>query len=277
MGETLIPQPSGMPDYRMPRITRTDHESETIKNAMLKRKRELALKTGEVLSSHTFQDEDREANNETILIDIEGFGKAVFKPKPENPEDHFDERAYLRERAAYLISEFFDLNVVPTTVIRELDGRVGCAQEFIPETENAFDYKNAKEAEDPNFKFKDEPLFQDDLNKIWILDLITLNSDRNYSNLLIEDGKLHAIDNGECFILGLLSYFSMYDKKVPTVIANKIREFCNSEERQKSLYVQMRDLLSPEESEQLFDRIFKINDAIQSKGTITETDFRLAA
>ncbi len=122
---------------------------------------------------------------------------AVYKPREgERPLWDFPRGTlHLREYAAFLISHALNWPVVPPTVIRSGPHGAGSIQLFIDH--------------DPNihyFTFEGDPLFQEQLQKIVLLDFLINNADRKGGHVLLEteaDGqqpnRLWAIDHGICF------------------------------------------------------------------------------
>ena len=78
--------------------------------------------------------------NQTLYIKLKNDGSVVFKPKDGEAEMLAHLEQYKRERAAYLVDRFMGLNLIPATVIREIDGKIGSAQEFIPDTITGSEY-----------------------------------------------------------------------------------------------------------------------------------------
>lgn len=74
--------------------------------------------------------------NITTYIKLRDNGAGVFKPKNgENKSYDTSGSFFKRERASYLVDKFLGFNLVPPTVIREIDGQIGSVQEFIPDTD----------------------------------------------------------------------------------------------------------------------------------------------
>ncbi len=99
---------------------------------------------------------------------------------------------YPRECAGYLVSDHFELDIVPPTVIREIDGKIGSLQLFLsPEY-----YKNYSQGTSEEMKRIKEG---DDWGRIAILDWLLINNDRHSQNMMTDkqgEGILVAIDHG---------------------------------------------------------------------------------
>lgn len=147
---------------------------------------EKILKEGKTKEGKSLRDDGR-----VIFIKIRGNGAGIFKPKKKERDWIEKEKGthYRRERAAYLISRFLDLDLVPPTVIRNLGGKgVGSMQQFI---------KNAKGfaeiSPDENIRMKKTE--KEQLIKLWLFDYIIWNTDRHDNNYLFKKNKVYAIDN----------------------------------------------------------------------------------
>lgn len=191
--------------------------------------------------------------NKSFLIKLRGYNYGIFKPK--NGEHDFLRPAipggtyYKRERAAYLISKFLQLNLIPPTIIRKIDGDVGSLQKFIFGGVTA---SHCKSEELKNFSAKFQYLFA--------LDYMIFNSDRNWGNCLVENKKLYAIDNGLSFgndtlRIDYLNYIAIENHAIIKSLVNKIENFLNREERREELRLLTRDLLELSEINACFARI----------------------
>lgn len=176
----------------------------------------------------------------------------IFKPKD-------GEREYLRpavtggtyykrEYASYLINKFLGFNLIPATVIREIDGNIGSLQEFIPNAKIAMKHKE-KELE----KFCQEFI------NLFALDYIIYNSDRNWYNILITKNKLYAIDNSlafghDNFRIDYINYISPEISKI-YVIMEKINCFLKSQDKHEELQKLLQNLLKPGEIDACFARM----------------------
>jgi hypothetical protein len=95
---------------------------------------------------------------------------------------------FIRERAAYEVSEMLNLNVVPPCVVREINGQVGSVLEWADgRTASASHLTKDSHAN----------VRQDSLLKIAVLDFVIGNTDRHRGNFMVDnDGNAIAIDHG---------------------------------------------------------------------------------
>ena len=132
--------------------------------------------------------------NETELVDIEspnGHYTAVFKPVDGERADlraHIPGDYYLREAAASDLAEVLELDdFVPTTTVREINGRLGSVQGY-----RNNDLHSAFDADDP-FEY----LRRDFIGRVAAFDYLIGNQDRHYGNWLVSDsGRVVLIDHG---------------------------------------------------------------------------------
>jgi hypothetical protein len=127
-----------------------------------------------------------------VQIGLAGDGrraKAVFKTIDT------DGRRYVHEVAAYKLDRLLGLGMVPTTVLRAIDGTPGSVQLWV---ENAVN-ENNRRAE--NLQPDDLEAFESSVAAAKVFDLVIFNIDRNGSNTLITpiDWRLHLIDNERAF------------------------------------------------------------------------------
>lgn len=134
------------------------------------------------------------SSNATFLVDLriddEVPAQAIYKPmRGENPLWDFPGSLYIREIAAYQLSELLGWGHVPPTI--EVDGPagVGSLQLFIP-----------AEFEEHYFTLLDRQDFHTSFKEICAFDLVANNTDRKAGHVLLgHDGELWAIDNSLCF------------------------------------------------------------------------------
>ena len=146
------------------------------------------LRSGQLVVSGRLVD----ASNATLLADCklgEEIIKCIYKPiAGERPLWDFpDGNLASREFAAYLISEFMDLHLVPITMLRDGPFGMGMVQEWIE-----IDY----EIDLAKFFSQDDP----QLKKMALFDAVINNTDRKIGHLLPRsDGKLFGCDHGVTF------------------------------------------------------------------------------
>lgn len=138
--------------------------------------------------------------------------EAIFKPVRGEAKKFYAENGlghdYPREVGAYIVSEHFGLDLVPPTILREINGHVGSLQLFLPHQR----YKLASEA---MHRLDDEQLeafmHSPDVVNLQLLDWITANADRHVENYMLKvddrgapemrnnTPEVIAIDNGLAF------------------------------------------------------------------------------
>ncbi len=143
------------------------------------------LEDGEIRITHRLVD----ASNATLLGEIADYGKVIYKPiAGERPLWDFPEGTLAdREVAAYKFSSFLDLDLVPTTILREGPFGPGMVQRWIDVNEDydviAYGQSSA-----------------DELRMLALFDAIINNTDRKYGHLLLDDsGHLYGCDHGVTF------------------------------------------------------------------------------
>ncbi len=131
----------------------------------------------------------------------------VFKPyKGESSETKKKTQVncfYSRECAAYMVSEHFDFDVVPPTLIREVNGEVGSLQLFL-DHDYYLNFSNL-----PGEKI-DEAELSSDWHTIAILDWILANCERHWDNMMVDvenPSSIAAIDHG--IIFSSYNYYEM--------------------------------------------------------------------
>ena len=133
------------------------------------------------------------SSNGTYLVQVchEGqLSRAVYKPvHGERPLWDFAPGLYLREVAAYELSEALGWRFVPETVVREGPLGIGSLQRFVP-----------ADFSEHYFTLLERPEHHDVLKAICVFDLIVNNADRKGGHCLLgDDGRLWSVDHGLCF------------------------------------------------------------------------------
>jgi uncharacterized repeat protein (TIGR03843 family) len=144
------------------------------------------------------------ASNATLLVELAldgATGLAVYKPgRGERPLWDFPPRLFLREVAAYALSEALGWGLVPLTVRRH-DG---------PHGEGSLQAFVAADFGHHYFTLVEDPAHHPALMRICAFDLVANNADRKSGHCLLgPDGRIAAVDNGLCFHV---------DEKLRTVI-----------------------------------------------------------
>ncbi|MEK7580279.1 MAG: hypothetical protein AAB465_01535 [Patescibacteria group bacterium] len=199
--------------------------------------------------------------NESIVVKLKDDGRGIFKPlKGEEFSIRRDVGGDLfkRERAAYLVDKFLDLGLVPSTVIREIDGEIGSIQEFIPDTKFIGEF-----TEDERKQYKTE------LIKLFLFDAVIWNQDRHGHNFLLKDGKIYAIDNGYAFDSSSPLFYGDYaSEPIPEEIKEKFRKFLSWTNGLEILKTLLDELLTPRQAKACIARIKFLGDIMKKQGVL---------
>ncbi len=193
--------------------------------------------------------------NETIFVSLKDDGDGVFKPrKKEGDLDH------LNERAAYLVDRFLGFGMVPPTVIRELDKRVGSVQRFIP---------NTKMGKELTRKEEDQLIGEDKL-KLNILDFLIANTDRHGGNFLVRNGRIIAIDHGYSFHDLISSPYFRFNSppEITQEIKEKIKKLSFEEQSKSILKDLLLEILPLENVEAFFRRLQILTQTLEELGWV---------
>jgi len=149
--------------------------------------------------SDYLKEHHREATftNSVFFITFQSGIRAVFKPC-----SHDEIKYAYGEVAAFKAARFLELDFVPPTVLRTIDGKIGSLQLYV---ETSLDSQDRKQ-----FKWALEHANSDDLANLHLFHFVFGQWDSGPSNLLIHyDGKLVnliAIDNGNIVDLQHVRY-----------------------------------------------------------------------
>jgi Phosphatidylinositol 3- and 4-kinase len=150
---------------------------------------------GHLLTSRVTSDERMDGGiNETHFMAFEDGTQAVFKPQDGASKSmlYFNIRPgqdMEREAGAWEVAKIVGMqDMVPATVIRTVDGRVGSMQDFVP---------NATEAMSSERPFDGA----EDAARAAVFDAVIGNQDRHQGNWLVNEdtGKIALIDHGLSF------------------------------------------------------------------------------
>jgi hypothetical protein len=154
-----------------------------------------------------------------LLRDAELEAYAVYKPRRgERPLWDFpDGTLYLREVAAFVVSEALGWDLVPPTVLRDGPYGEGMLQLVVDADPNA------------NY-FTLGPEFRPQLQRIALFDLIVNNADRKGGHCLVgKDGRLWSIDHGICFHASPKLRTVIWDfvgEPIPLELLHDVEAFC---------------------------------------------------
>lgn len=121
--------------------------------------------------------------NSPMLVTFRDGTKGVWKPHREVWGSN-----YRAEVLAYELDKKFGFNLVPPTVERRLDGKIGSVQLYKIASQPTLDGRHLIHAR------------RDELNKLSLFDYLIDNRDRHGENVLVDRrGKVISIDNGDSF------------------------------------------------------------------------------
>lgn len=192
-------------------------------------------------------------------VDIDGTDAGIFKSKFYKGEINSDVE---HERAAYLISDILGFDFVPTTVLKTIDGKEGCLQEYVEDTQDLDEV--------------DESSLQDELYKYWIFRHLLRNPDGHNFNLLVKEGKIISIDHEASFDSDTPdpSYYdidrSYYGIKAPESLKEIFNSYLRDEAKQAMLKKELTGLISPHDTEVTLQRIKKFGYQLAVNGQIND-------
>lgn len=214
-------------------------------------------------------------SNSVYLVSFQGGSSGVFKPGDgerhlrEFPESHG--KLYLRERAAYLVSNKLNFNLIPPTVLRKIEngyGRKseGSVQDFIDDPKELIWDIDPSEVRHQLFELS-------------VFDYIIWNKDRKQENFFIKSKQVLATDNGLSFdkwppgwIPDNLEEYAT-DSPVPEKLLVNIRSFLNSPQDQRDLRSELLPLVPNQTIDIMYKRIGKVHSVL-SKGRFSRYDIR---
>ena len=134
------------------------------------------------------------SSNATFLVNVayaDVHAQAIYKPlRGERPLWDFEPGLHRREVAAYLLSEFLGLDLVPPTVLRDGPFGEGSMQWFVNVDHRQHYFTIHEERAD----------LHDKLRSVALFDILANNTDRKSGHVLIDgDGHIWGIDHGLCF------------------------------------------------------------------------------
>jgi hypothetical protein len=146
--------------------------------------------------------EEKAGANESKIIEIEGVGRAIFKPI-EGEDDSLLEEAGItegtlavREELAFLVSREMRMDNVPATTLREVKGETGSVQLWYEKGEIAAESKfTTSKPPIPYWVAKEE-------TKMKVYDCLIQGTDRHDHNYIVDEEKQSFIyiDNGLSFV-----------------------------------------------------------------------------
>ena len=201
-----------------------------------------------------------QGSNYTFLAMLEardgGQHNAIYKPRiGEAPLWDFpDGTLYLREYAAYLLSEALGWKFVPTTVIRQGPLGIGSVQLFIEHVEEA-----------SYFSILDSGKYTLELQRICLFDWVTNNADRKASHCLLgKDGHIWGIDHGLTFnsLPALRTViWDFLGHPIPEILKSEIGFALKSLDKHEEITESLESILDPNEILALRERMKHLTQA----------------
>lgn len=173
--------------------------------------------------------EEKELNGSSTgarFIKLRERGKAgIFKLAGSN-----------KERAAYVVDKFLNLNFVPATVLRNIGGETGSFQEFITHAKTGIE-------------ISDNKIPQEQLKELRFFDFLIGNGDRHDRNFLIKGKKIFAIDHHSSFWPGKWGYkrYEILGENIPPRLKDAISSFSKWQDGKRLLNGFLTELLTNEE------------------------------
>jgi hypothetical protein len=143
----------------------------------------------------TMRLDGREMNASFKDVNDEIQGRTTFDSGV--PEYNFTDK-YIYERAAYLLDRELAMNMVPVTVIREVEGKMGAITEWVPGVIDEGERQERKLDSDP----RSIRMRQTDVRRMF--DALIQNTDRNLGNTLydLDNWSVYLIDHSRAFRMG---------------------------------------------------------------------------
>lgn len=199
--------------------------------------------------------------NVSQFVTLKGDGAVVFKSYEGQDDQTIKE--YKTERAAYLVDEFLGFDLIPPTVIRTIDGKIGSAQRFISDATHAC-------VRDEFGTFTDSESLQRDQSKLLVLDFILWNTDRHGENYLIKDERIIAIDHGRSFVCREIDncvYPVNNFKLSGTLVQNLVTLFSNAK-KVSQLRQSLMELLPEDQVNACLERIEYVAQSLKMGGDL---------
>ncbi len=188
------------------------------------------------------------SSNATFLVDLkleEDYpAQAIYKPeRGEQPLWDFPGSLFMREIAAYVLSEQLGWGHVPPTI--EVDGPagIGSLQLFVPAN-----------FEEHYFTLLDDDRFHPAFREICAFDFVANNTDRKAGHILLAeaDDELWCIDNSLCFHQEFKLRTVVWDfagEQLPPHVSEGLEKFLDD-----GLSPQLAELLTPFERDATLTR-----------------------
>lgn len=202
------------------------------------------LSEGDIKVTHRLVD----ASNATLLGEIEGFGQVIYKPiAGERPLWDFAEGtlAY-REVAAFLLSDFLGLHLVPETVLRDGPFGLGAVQKWI-DINQEIDLISFAQGQESA------------LRSLAFFDVMINNTDRKFGHILpTKSGAVFGCDHGVTFHVEDKLRTVLWQFANQPLTSDEIELLEEALKKEEEIVKLLSDLLSAQELKALFLRIVNL-------------------
>ncbi len=186
----------------------------------------------------------RQIQPDAFRVEFINGEQAIFKPEKSDATMASIRNGHKNERAAFLVDQLLALQLVPTTVLREIDGQMGSVQEFIPDARNIHEIPKEQQV-----------AARHQLGDVWAFDFIIGNRDRNSGNALFDvEGRVYGIDHGQSFQDSFYSFATPptwdFDR-----LGEALKTFTLSEAAADQLRAELLEFLSPKQVDACLHRI----------------------
>lgn len=176
-----------------------------------------------------------------------------------------------KEKAAYLFSKHLGFDMVPPTVVREINGKTGSIQEFVEDAQLGKEVSRNDISKEEKVKLK-------------TFDFLIQNWDRHDGNYLVKNGKITAIDHGEAFknfkesnphdILDDWISIDITEKPLPADLVKNIKEFSTDQEKIETLRQELETMFDEMTANAYIMRIDAFAESIGEDGTVSVEKLR---
>lgn len=147
------------------------------------------------VSSSTLLGAKEKGVNDSVILEFKDGTKGIFK------QEDMEMGSAESEILAYELSKSLGWDLVPETIPYTHEGQNGSLQKWVDDAETAFMYDG------PGLRGlgkpkPDGPRYQEDFDRMSVLDDLLDNGDRHSGNWLVGKDRLWAIDNGGSFGAG---------------------------------------------------------------------------
>lgn len=204
-------------------------------------------------------------SNTVEEVTLEGGVRAIFKPGVGERCLEIEESChslFMRERAAFLVSQFLGFDIVPPTVVRTIHGSQGSLQLFV----NGEPLRSIPTA------------LSKQMYTIALFDYLIWNKDRKGDNLLHSSSILVPIDNGLSFddwfenlITRNLDEY-VFNQQPNNLVLQALSKFSQSTQIKNELQLELLKLLPKKAVDAFFFRLNLVIQKLLDNGVIVQTD-----